>query len=327
MNVKSFFTKRWFSDRVSRFRGLPLWCTFEITTRCNLMCANCRPLILKSDSNFGKGKDMTMEDFDTLFDKLPFIRRFEFAGFGEPFLHPRFFEMVAKANRSGKTTVAATNGTLLGEEACVKVIESGLSILCISVDGAKPETFEKLRAGANFEEVTANIRTLVETKRRMKSETPRLIINVVASRDNEGELVEIIHLARSLGVPEVSIKNLYAPFPDLRARQVLTADRPRLAEQLMQSARRLQIRLRTPMAPGDGCQKLIRAICITVEGYVSPCFFAYYPGKVQFGNLFEDKFTTIWNNPQYRQLRTTKVIRADAKIPECCAACLGTAAR
>jgi len=30
MNVKSFFTKRWFSDRVSRFRGLPLWCTVEI---------------------------------------------------------------------------------------------------------------------------------------------------------------------------------------------------------------------------------------------------------------------------------------------------------
>jgi len=327
MNLNGIFPWRRVYRRLNRLRGLPSLAAFEVTTRCNCSCLNCRSLMTKAVGIAGNGTDMTLEQFDTLLAKLPFVERLEFAGFGEPLLNPHIYEMIARSSRRGKRTTVATNGTLLGEEACQNLINSGLNRLCLSIDSVDPETFERLRKGAHLREVTANIRTMVEAKRRMKSETPRLIINVVATRDNKGELGEIIHLARSLGVPEVSIKNLYAPLPELRARQVLTADRPQLAEELMEIARRLRIRLRTRMAPGGGCRKHIRAICITVEGYVSLCFFAYYPAKVQFGNLFEDKFTTIWNNPQYRQLRTTKVIRADAKIPECCAACLDTAAR
>jgi len=244
---------------------------------------------------------MTMEEFDIVLDKLPFVHQFKFVGFGEPFLHPHIYEIISKSNRRGKRTTGTTNGTIVGEEDCVKMVRSGLKKLAFSIDSSNPDTFAKLRGGAKLEEVVANITTLVETKKRMKSETPRLMINILIARENREELKDIIELAHSLEVHSVSIKNLYAPVPELHARKIPAPDGQQMME-LRELAQGLQVELRT-FTDGCGDQKHLGHISVTAEGYVGPCFYAYYPDKLHFGNIFEDDFKRIWNHPEYKKLR------------------------
>lgn len=320
MGVEKFLYGNRLYRKVNRMLGLPTLATVEPTTRCNLQCKNCRSLVKETDGLFEEGRDMTMEEFEILLKKLPFIQRYELAGLGEPFLNPHIFEIIAKLNRRGKETAINTNGTILDEETRVNIIESGLSKLCLSIDGAKADTFDELREGAHLPEIVANIRKLTELKTEMRSTTPLLLFNVVASRDNQDELTEILYLAHSLGVPVVRINNLYAPFPEMVKRKIADSHAEKLITELRELARELGIELRT-FKDGRGCVKHVRGFCLTVDGNVTPCFFAYYPGRLQFGNLFESKFTAIWNSPPYKEVRATKVISKDAKIPQCCRQC------
>lgn len=323
MNLRRLVSGRWLFRRLNRLRGLPTRAHIEVTSRCNCKCVYCRSLLEKTPDFSGNGRDMTIEEFDTLLRRLPSVERFLLSGVGEPFLNPNLFDMISMVSRRGKVSMVETNGTLLGEETCVEVVKCGLRKLSFSIDSADPDTFERLRKGARFQEVVDNIKIMVETKRRLGSLTPHLIINVVASRDNQGELGELLHLAHSLGVQAVRIKSLYAPFPELRERRVPAAERRRIIIELGRLAEKLQIRLLTlPFAPGCQKHEQLRDLYITLDGYVSPCFYVYYPEKVQFGNLFQEGFASVWRRHPYRQSSTGKSSR---KGPKCGRACLGTA--
>jgi len=276
-------------------------------------------LISKTNADFGQGRDMTTKQFEIVANKLPFIRRFEFVGLGEPFLHAGLLEMVSRLSHNGKITCVSTNGTVLRENTCNEVIESGLGYLRISIDSADPQTFAKLREGAKLEEVAAGVRRLVEAKRRTESQTPKLILSVVASRDNQEELKDIIELAHSLGVPAVRIRNLYAPLPNLRERKIPDAQNLKLVRELQHFGRSLQITVRTFT---EECLRDLRGIYVTVDGHVTPCIFAYYPEKMQFGNLFTQDFNSIWNSREYREFRRT----FPKQRPLFCQLCKGIAA-
>lgn len=327
MNARNIISGRWVSRRLNRFRGLPPWAIVELTNRCNLRCANCRSLVRESDF-LKNGRDMSSEAFQVLLKKLPFVERFQFLGLGEPLLNPHLFEIISQLSQKGKSTIVNTNTTLLGEDACVRAVESGLTKLYFSVDSADPDTFEQLRAGASFHKVIENVRTMVEVKRRLQSETPHLALCVVISKENQGELKEILHLACSLEIPAVRLMNLSAPVTELKARKVPASARRRIRAELRQVAQRLGIRLDTF---GDGyvCPTIFRSVSITVDCHVTPCFFAYYanPMSMQFGNLLEDDFRSIWDEPQYKRLRSAarKAFRGASSIPACCAPCRGEA--
>lgn len=302
MILKDVLSGRWLDRKLNRLTGLPGMATIEPTTRCNCRCVNCRSLLSKTGEDFGRGHDMTLEQFDTLLDRLPFIGRLEFLGLGEPLLHPYLFEMISKAKRRGKRTLVGTNGTLLDESTCEKVVQSGLIKLRVSVDSVDPDTFARLREGAELEEVKVGIRTLVETKRRMKSEYPKLILSVVATRENQGELKDLVDLAHALEVPQVRIRNLYAPLPEMLERKIPDLENLQMIPELTEYGRKLGIEVHTFT---EECLKDLRGIYINVDGYVAPCIFAYYPGKIQFGNIFENSLDNIWNSPEYIEMRET----------------------
>ncbi|KPJ49931.1 MAG: hypothetical protein AMJ41_02070 [candidate division Zixibacteria bacterium DG_27] len=310
------FSARWLLSKLRGSSGLPTLATIEPTTRCNCRCLYCRALISKTEMSSLQGRDMTLEDFDMVLKKLPFIRRFEFVGLGEPFLHPHLFDMIARINQKGKRSCVSTNGTILDENTCVNIIQSGLDFLRVSIDSADPDTFAKLRAGAELQQVKAGVGRLVNVKRRMKSKTPRLILSVVASRENQGELKDIIRLAQSLEVPVVRIRNLYAPLPEMQKKKIPDLQNLKLVEELTDFAQRLQIELHTF---AEECLRDLRGVYITVDGYVTPCIFAYYPEKIQFGNLLKEGFKSIWNSAEYEEFRRT----FPEKTPRFCQLCKG----
>jgi radical SAM protein with 4Fe4S-binding SPASM domain len=310
------FSARWLASKLRGSSGLPTLATIEPTTRCNCRCLYCRALISKTEMGSLQSRDMTLEDFDMVLKKLPFIRRFEFVGLGEPFLHPHLFDMIIRINRNGKKTCVSTNGTILDENTCVNIIRSGVDHLRLSIDSTDPDTFAKLRVGAELEQVKAGVRRLVNLKRRMKSKTPHLILSVVASRENQGELKNIIRLAQSLEVPVVRIRNLYAPLPEMQKKKIPDLENLKLVEELTDFAQRLQIELHTF---AEECLRDLRGVFITADGYVTPCIFAYYPEKIRFGNLLKEEFMSIWNSAEYKEFRRS----FSERTPRFCQLCKG----
>ena len=80
-------------------------------------------------------------------------------GEGEPFLHPRMFDLISVAKRSGFNIILFTNGTLLNESSIQSLLVSRLDVLKVSLWARSPEEYSKNYPGAksdNFARLVAD---------------------------------------------------------------------------------------------------------------------------------------------------------------------------
>jgi hypothetical protein len=104
----------------------------ELTNRCNLRCTFCPT----ADGRMGRAKGFM--------DPALFRRALEGAGrlefvllfqWGEPLLHPRFFDLAKEAAARGARTLVTTNGTLLDDRRVRALLDAGIDRVTVSVDG------------------------------------------------------------------------------------------------------------------------------------------------------------------------------------------------
>jgi len=145
--------------RLRRTRGYRLLsANFEVTNSCNLSCTIC-PV------NRGMKRARSRMDaaaFERFLEKNPellFVLLFQW---GEPLLVKDLPDMIAAATARGVRTMITTNGTLLDEAWCGKLLDAGLTRLTLSVDG-DAESHEQIR-GIPLEPLRANLERL----RRMR---------------------------------------------------------------------------------------------------------------------------------------------------------------
>src|SRR5262245_26368381 len=131
-NAAQVWSSYW-SSRLSHrpdHRGWPISVSIEPTTSCNLRCPEC-PSGLRS---FNRPTGMLEEGlFKSVIDQLsPTLTYLTFYFQGEPFLHPRFVDMVAYASSMGIYAATSTNAHFLSEQNCRDVVRAGLDRLVIS---------------------------------------------------------------------------------------------------------------------------------------------------------------------------------------------------
>lgn len=191
----------------------------EVTSRCNMNCTFCALRSL--------GPAWINGDLDTqLFRNhiAPYLDLFELVylqGWGEPLLHPDFWEMASLAKAKGCRTGFTTNGAHLGEHETEQIFDTGINLLSVSFAGARIETHTGMRTRSDWNRLLANISNLSEQKRRLGLDSPWLEIHFLMTRNNLEELPELVRLAANLGANEVVATNLtYTPtkeLDDLRA--------------------------------------------------------------------------------------------------------------
>jgi MoaA/NifB/PqqE/SkfB family radical SAM enzyme len=163
--------------------GTPLSISFEPTTSCNLRCPEC-PSGLRS---FTRPTGMLPDElFKSTIDQLH--RRLLYLIFyfqGEPYLHPRFLDLVRYAVKKGIYTATSTNAHFLNEDNARKTVESGLDRIIISIDGTTQETYQAYRVGGQLDKVLEGTRNLVKWKKQLKSKTPFIIFQFLVVRPNE----------------------------------------------------------------------------------------------------------------------------------------------
>ena len=287
--------------------GVPVTISLEPTTACNLRCPEC-PSGLRS---FTRETGNLREDFfrktvDELHRELLWLI-FYFQG--EPYINPKFLEMVRYARSKGLYTITSTNGHFLNDENARKTIESGLDRLIISIDGLTQETYEQYRIGGKLDNVIQGAHNVVKWKKQLKSRTPHIIFQFLVVRHNEHEIEGVYQLAKEIGVDEVKLKT--AQVYDYENGNALIPTQEKYARYQQRRDGRWELK----RTPGNSCWKLWHSCVITWDGLVVPCCFDK-DAIHRLGDLKKASFREVWHNEAYRQFRI-KLLQGREQIDIC----------
>jgi MoaA/NifB/PqqE/SkfB family radical SAM enzyme len=166
--------------------GAPLYVAWQITNECNLACLHC---IEESGPGKAFKDELTNDEAFSVIDQLvegevPYV---SFSG-GEPMVHPAFFEMVERITKGGVGLKVETNGHYLSPENCERLKALGIKAVQVSLDGATPASFNKMRVHGRFDAALEGIRNLREAKIPIE-------INFVPAKFNIKEIGEAVDLA------------------------------------------------------------------------------------------------------------------------------------
>lgn len=283
--------------------GIPIAIAFEPTTSCNLRCPEC-PSGLRS---FTRPTGMLQEDLfkstiDQIADKLLYLT-FYFQG--EPYLHPKFTELVQYATERGIYTATSTNAHYLKEDLAEKTVKSGLDRLIISIDGTTQDTYESYRIGGKLEKVIEGTKEIVKAKKKLKSNTPHLIFQFLVVKPNEHQIQDVKDLAKELGVDEVRFKT--AQIYDFENGSELIPSIERYSRYEKTKIGNYKIKGKKL----DHCWKMWHSCVITWDGKVVPCCFDK-DATHQLGDLNTEKFNAIWNGQKYSRFRSSLIQSRDS---------------
>jgi MoaA/NifB/PqqE/SkfB family radical SAM enzyme len=173
----------------------------ESSLACNLKCIMCP--WQKIASRLGGEAVMQPEIWQAVRLHLPRIQSIDFTGGGEPLLQPHLVQWVHDAHSAGCETGILTNALLLDEIKAKALMEAGIDWICVSMDGATADIYEKIRRGSDFERVCRNVAAL---DRLRSGKHPKLMINFVLMTINIGQVEEMVSLTAQLGVNQLNFK-------------------------------------------------------------------------------------------------------------------------
>jgi radical SAM protein with 4Fe4S-binding SPASM domain len=103
-----------------------------------------------------------------------------------------------------------SNGVLLRGEIAQVLYDADLQILNISFDGARKETYEKIRARARYDEVLENVAGM---RNSLVGSDTFFAVNFTAMRSNMNEIGEALNLWEKLGIDQLRVLGMVVREP------------------------------------------------------------------------------------------------------------------
>ncbi|MBL4656222.1 MAG: radical SAM protein [Flavobacteriales bacterium] len=301
----SYYVSKWTKKPVQW--GMPMSVSIEPTTACNLRCPECPSGLRQFTRETGNLKeDFFKTTIDQLADHLLYLT-FYFQG--EPYINPKFLEMVNYASCKGIYTATSTNAHFLNEENAKKTVESGLDRLIISIDGTTQQTYESYRIGGELEKVIEGTKNIIKWKKKLKSKTPHVIFQFLVVRPNEHQIEDVKKLGKELGVDEVKFKT--AQIYDHENGNDLIPTIEKYSRYRKNGNGKYAIKNQML----NHCWKLWHSCVITWDGLVVPCCFDK-DATHRLGDLKERNFKEIWFNGNYARFRSA-VLKSRKEIDIC----------
>lgn len=285
-------------------KGCPPVLMIEPTNICNLRC----PLCPSGTGSLKRKKgylpfELYTKIIDEIYDRTMMLILWNQ---GEPFLHEGLLDMIRYASDRKLFTITSTNANIMPD--AKEIVKSGLDTLIISLDGATQETYNKYRLNGDIEKVVANVKDLVEAKKKLGSSTPIIKWQVIVMKHNEHEINDIQKLARELGVDTVSLKsaqiyskediyNFLPENPKFRRYRVSGDD------------------FELKFGLKNRCVRLWTQPVINCDGEMAICCFDK-DGEYKIGNLENNSFRSLWHSSQFDKMRKT-VLNNRASISIC----------
>ena len=158
-----------------RVKHKPIMLRLEISKACNQKCVMCAHGQTDFRLQKGDAKHMSLEVFEKVVAPLLQTTSVTSAfGLGEPFLNKEFLKILKRAKQINPLMhiFVSTNGTLLSEEISKEIVAEGLiDVLQISIDGAREETYAKIRKrakpGNDYNRVLDALKTIINIKKKL----------------------------------------------------------------------------------------------------------------------------------------------------------------
>lgn len=138
------------------------------------------------------------------------VQYIRYTAMGEPLLHPHLFDFLNFAKQHAKTTITlTTNGTLLTAEAALKLFDSGVDIIDVSLDAFSSEAYAKIRKGGTRDKTYAHVEHLLNERSR-RNMTVKIVTTFIEQEANRGEAEVFKQFWQNAGADYVIIRRLHS---------------------------------------------------------------------------------------------------------------------
>jgi radical SAM protein with 4Fe4S-binding SPASM domain len=298
----------------------------EVTNRCNSLCVTCPLTFSPQESEHC----MTFDEFTSLVDQFPELRRAVLQGIGEPLMNRDLGRMIHYLKDRDVYVVFNTNAILLYAKRQVELVETGLDELRVSCDSSTPETYAHIRGVNVLPKVLRNVGEMMQTRKRLGATRPRVSLWFTGVKENIRELPGLVEIAAELGVDEVYLtrmvffgeglatedQSIYNAGRDLRAEVMQIVRRAgQRAEELGLGFKGAGALAPVEYAAGpaevrnpwQGCRRPWRLGYVTANGNALPCCIAPFTDvpydDIVLGNVKDGGFNAVWNGERYREFR------------------------
>jgi radical SAM protein with 4Fe4S-binding SPASM domain len=285
--------------------GKPAHIAIEPTSNCNLGCTECPS---GNNSLTRRRGNITFDTFKTTIDELQnYTLTCTLYFQGEPFLNPQLFRMLAYLKKKKIYSIISTNAHFLSKENCIKLIESGVSRVIISLDAINQKDYSSYRVGGSLDKVIKGTRQFISERKKARKTYPTVILQSLIFRFNDNKISEIKDLSKELKVDKLWLK---APqFYDINNAKKLMSTNPKFARYTISNN---HLKLKGKVR--NKCWRSWSNPVITVDGDILPCCFDK-DANYKIGNI-KQEFVSAWRSEKISNFRKQIVTGRD-KIDIC----------
>ncbi len=194
-------------------KSYPYSANLNTTNICNLRCKFCEIHYFYKKAKEISGKVLPNHiDIEILKNHSEWLKYLISLGLssatGEPFTNPNISEVIRYLKKYYIKLSVDTNGLLIDEKIAEQLIKSKFDSLSVSIHAGDSKTYTYLQSG-DFSRVISNLRDLLNLKRELNSNYPRITINFALNRENAHSVKDLMKLAKDIGVHAFCLYHYY----------------------------------------------------------------------------------------------------------------------
>jgi MoaA/NifB/PqqE/SkfB family radical SAM enzyme len=259
----------------------PLVLNIEPTNACNLSCCFCprEKTAKKNGTHY-----LPLETYVKIIDEAsayPQLTMLNLHKDGEPLMHNQLAEMIeyAKKRKVAKTIHLNTNGTLSNTKNGMRLLDSGIDDVTISVDAAFSDTYKKMKGVDGLESLKKSITSFINYRDKIGTHTTIRVKIMEFDMVSDAE-ISAFHKEWAGLADHVQVTGVHNWSGAIQGLDVTDETSP----------------LRYP------CALLWYTLAVNSNGIVSICNVDWdYSGAV--GNIYKNNLHEIWNGDPLRKIR------------------------
>lgn len=313
-------------SRTAEVDYLPVKMDYEVASRCNFKCVMCPVSTWPAGR---RAEDTTLEQFKASLDEQVGLVEIKLQGAGEPMLNKDFFSMIEMASQRDIWVRTITNGSFLRvKDNHKRIIDSGADEINVSIDGSRPEVFQAIRKGSNFEQVSRGVAMMHDHCASLGVVRTRAWC--VVQQGNIDDLEDLVGACAAMGFPRLTYSleadNWGMNEWESRMEETIRPATPPSEERLLglvELGRSKGIEVtfwqstdKYELTPAKCCEWPFERAFISSEMRISPCCTISNPDTYSLGSALP--FVERWHSEDYKEFRR---MHLEGRIPDLCKGC------